>query len=93
VNILATDQEWLSNRFAGEHEEMDDPFGDIEARREETGAYVFDNSIAYIDCELHASYDGGDHTIYVGHIEDLDVQRPDADPLTFFRGDYGTISN
>lgn len=92
VNILAADQEWVSNRFAGQHEEMDDPFEDIDVRREATGALVFEDALAYVDCELSESYDGGDHTIYVGEIEALDVLQPEADPLTFFRGEYGTIS-
>jgi len=92
VNVLAADQEWLSNRFAGKQEDMDEPFADIETRREETGALVFEDAMAYIDCTLEDSYDGGDHTIYLGRVRSLGVQRPEADPLTFFRGEYGTIS-
>lgn len=91
VNVLTSEQESLSNRFAGEHKEMDDPFYDIEARREATGAPIFENALAYMDCTLHESHDAGDHTIYVGRVEDLDVQHPDADPLTFFRGKYGRV--
>lgn len=93
VNILTAEQEWISNRFAGEHKEMDEPFEDIETRRETTGALVFENALAYLDCTLYESYEAGDHTIYVGHVEDIGVQRPDADPLTFFRADYGTITS
>ncbi len=92
VNILAADQEYLSNRFAGQQEEMESPFGDLETHREETGALVFDDAIAYADCELRESHEAGDHTIYVGEVVSLELQRPDADPLTFFRGDYGTIA-
>jgi len=91
VNVLAADQEWLSNRFAGQQEEMDTPFADVDTRREETGALVFEDALAYVDCSLADSHDGGDHTIYVGEVESLGVQRPDADPLTYFKGEYGTV--
>lgn len=91
VNILSKDQEWVSNRFAGEHKEMDDPFEDIDYTTEATGAPILSDSLAYIDCTLWESYDGGDHTIYVGEVQDLEVLNGDEDPLTFFRGDYETI--
>jgi flavin reductase (DIM6/NTAB) family NADH-FMN oxidoreductase RutF len=92
VNVLTTDQEHLSNRFAGQQEEMDDPFEDIDVVREATGAPVFDDALAYIDCTLEHSYDGGDHTIYVGRVEDLGVRDEGANPLTYYQGEYGTIT-
>ncbi|MFC4540332.1 flavin reductase family protein [Halosolutus amylolyticus] len=91
VNILAEDQQEISDRFAGAHKEMDDPFEDLATRREETGALVFENTLGYVDCELFESYDGGDHTIYVGEVQSADTNRSGAKPLTFFRGEYGTI--
>jgi flavin reductase (DIM6/NTAB) family NADH-FMN oxidoreductase RutF len=91
INILTADQEWLSNRFAGEHHEMDDPFEDVEYTTRATGAPIVENTLGFLDCSLWAAYDGGDHTIYVGEVEDLGILDGDADPLTFFRGDYGTI--
>lgn len=91
VNILTRDQEPVSDRFAGAHHEMDDPFEDIPTTRKETGAPVFTESLAYIDCSLAASYDGGDHTIYLGEVEEMGLLEADADPLTFYQGQYGTI--
>ncbi|WP_313693552.1 flavin reductase family protein [Halorarum halobium] len=91
VNVLSAEQEWLSNRFAGEHKEMDDPWEDVTFRREATGSPIVEEAICYMDCTLTESYDGGDHTIYLGHVEEMGVQEPDAAPLTFFRGQYGTI--
>jgi len=91
VNVLSADQEWLSNRFAGQQEELDDPFEDVETFRSETGAPIIADTLAYLDCELDSAYAGGDHTIYVGRVVDLAVQDPEAAPLTFVRGEYGTI--
>lgn len=91
VNILTNDQEGLSDRFAGAHHDLDDPFEDIPVGRRETGAPIFEESLAYIDCSLEASYDGGDHTIYLGRVDDLGLLESDTDPLTFYQGQYGTI--
>jgi flavin reductase (DIM6/NTAB) family NADH-FMN oxidoreductase RutF len=91
VNVLSEDQEWLSDRFAGEHHDMEDPFHDVATRDAETGAPIIEDTLAYIDCRLHESHEAGDHTIYVGEVEAMEVDRDDADPLTFFRGEYGTI--
>jgi len=70
---------------------MDGPFEDISTSRVETGAIVFDKALAYIDCTFYGILAGGDHTIYVGQVEAFETQQPDADSLTFFRGNYGTI--
>lgn len=91
VNVLTAEQEWISNRFAGEHQDMDDPFEDVPTTRAETGVPIIEDTLAYIDCTVWEAYDGGDHTIFVGEVEDLDVGEADADPLTFYQGGYGTI--
>lgn len=91
VNILAMDHRDISDRFAGQQDEYDDPFTDVSTFAAETGAPILEDSIAYIDCSLEASYDGGDHTIYLGHVEELDTLNPDKKPLTFYKGAYGSI--
>lgn len=91
VNVLTADQEWLSTRFAGEHNELDDPFADVDTTRRETGAPIIEDTLAYLDCELHASHEAGDHTIYVGCVVDGGLGRSEAPPLTFYKGEYGTV--
>jgi flavin reductase (DIM6/NTAB) family NADH-FMN oxidoreductase RutF len=51
---------------------------------------VLDEAIAYLDCGLEAQYPGGDHTIVVGRVLDLDL-REGARPLLFFRGRYSRM--
>lgn len=91
VNILTLDQQWISDRFAGKHHEMNDPFEDISTMTKATGAPIIRDTLAYIDCSLQESFQGGDHTIYLGHIEEADQLNRDSDPLTFYQGGYGTI--
>ena len=87
VNVLAADQEWLSNRFAGEHKEMDDPFHDVDVSRGATGAPLVAGTLARADCRIAERLPGGDHTIYVGRVVDVETGEAD-DPLLFYRGEY-----
>ncbi len=88
VNILGADQKDVCGVFASS---SDDKFAGVDWRTEVTGAPVIDGSLAWIDCELHAIHDGGDHDIVVGLVKALDTGS-DADgrgPLLFFKGGYG----
>jgi 3-hydroxy-9,10-secoandrosta-1,3,5(10)-triene-9,17-dione monooxygenase reductase component len=49
-----------------------------------------DGVIAWIQCDLHAVYEAGDHVIALGLVTELEVQKP-VGPLLFFRGGYGTF--
>ncbi len=86
VNILAEDQEHLSRFFAGDR----DPSVEIELK-EVAGAKspILGGAIAWLDCELWQSYDGGDHTIFVARVEALEV--PGGRPLLFFGGRYARL--
>lgn len=92
VNILAADQLHLGEYYADLIELDADPFDTDPTTTAETGARVFTESLAYVDCTLWASYPGGDHTIYVGHVEAADVLNPDTPALTFFRGGWGELA-
>lgn len=90
VNVLSESQQDLAEHFAGMSELDGDPFDDRPTRTEETGAPIFESSLAYLDCTVDAEHPAGDHTIYVGKIEETEVFHDD-DPLTFFRGQWGTV--
>lgn len=52
-----------------------------------TGAPVLHGSLAWLDCALATSYDGGDHEIFLGSVL-ASGSGPEADALLFFRGDF-----
>lgn len=89
-SILSADQQDLGEHFA-DMRELGAPFETRETTTAVTGTPIFAESLAYIDCTLEAAHPAGDHTIYVGHIEEADVLNPDADALTFFRGEWGEL--
>ena len=49
---------------------------------------VLDDVVAYIECHIEAELDGGDHTIVIWRVQQLEVER-DVWPLIFCQGNYG----
>ena len=88
VNILGADQEDVCRVFATSGE---DKFASIGWRRTETGSPLIDGVLAWIDCEVDAVHDGGDHHIVVGRVQGLEVGH-EGDPLVFFRGGYANLA-
>ena len=87
VNILADNQRELSERHA-----------DKTRHTLETGSYqtaasgspVLNNAICSLNCSVWSRYDGGDHVIILGEIEDITANP--GEPLVFFRGKYRQLS-
>lgn len=84
VNILAADQEDVACRYAGQ-EVQAEPIWILDR----AASPVLEGALAWFDCTLVHSYDGGDHTIYVGRVDAFD--RRGGRPLLFFRGQFTTL--
>lgn len=87
VNVLPTEHRHISGQFARSGTEK---FAGISHSTSDLGSPILDDALAWIDCTLHAEYDGGDHTIVVGQVEAMHA-RDGAEPLLFFRGSYVDI--
>lgn len=85
ANVLGSDQADICQIFANDSE---DRFAGIRWRSDTTGSPVISGSVAFVDCQIHAVYDGGDHDIVVGLVKALSVEN-NSDPLLFLRGTYG----
>ena len=83
VNVLSEGQEEVSRRFATKGIEK---FNRIPWHKGATGLALLDGAIGHIECRVVHSYDGGDHTIYVGEV--LSASASDHRPLIFFKGKY-----
>lgn len=90
INILSDQQQAISNSLAkkGGPEKLQS----VPLRKGRTGAPIVENSLAYLDCELHATYEGGDHLIIVGKIVEAAVNAGQA-PLLFFQGAYRSLAD
>lgn len=88
VNILGDDQEDVCRVFASSN---DDKFASIGWRPSETGSPLIHGVLAWIDCDVDAVHDGGDHHIVVGRVRGLDIGH-EGEPLVFFRGGYANLA-
>jgi 3-hydroxy-9,10-secoandrosta-1,3,5(10)-triene-9,17-dione monooxygenase reductase component len=88
VNILAEDQEVLCRTFASKDT---DKFDGIGWEPGPSGSPRLRDVLAWIDCDIEAVHDAGDHEICVGRVKELEVEREDG-PLLFFRGGYGRFA-
>lgn len=88
VNVLAEDQEEVCRRFASK---SDDKFEGLGWRPAPSGAPILAGTLAWIDCDIHAVIDAGDHFYVTGAVRELEVER-EGGPLLFFRGGYGRFA-
>jgi 4-nitrophenol 2-monooxygenase / 4-nitrocatechol 4-monooxygenase, reductase component len=87
VSILRRDQEAVSRQFATRGPEK---FSGIAIDRGALGLPLVQGALARIECSLHATFDGGDHTIFVGRVEHADLT--EGPPLLYFRGGYRQLA-
>lgn len=82
VNVLSARQLEIGMRFAGMKPEIKDRFAGLKTHTAVTGSPLLPDSLAWVDCTVWATYDGGDHTIFVGEVKDLSVSELDM-PLLY----------
>ncbi|MGD9784081.1 MAG: flavin reductase family protein [Hyphomicrobiaceae bacterium] len=91
VNILASDQQAVAERFAGKSGETGEArFAGLEWKRLATGAPVLAGALASLDCELLEQHGFTTHSIFIGRVVD-GLMRAEAEPLLYFRGDYWNL--
>ena len=90
INVLAREQQALSNRFASKKDE-DKRFHGLEFDVGRTGAPLLRGVAVNIDCRVVAEHEAGDHVIYIGEVQE--VRSFDHDPLLYFRGTYGSFES
>ncbi len=84
INVLSSEQQAHSNEYAkkGQHQLIPAHY-----RLGQYGAPIIRDALATFECELHATYAGGDHLIIVGRVRAMQ-QRPTGEPLLFYCGGY-----
>lgn len=88
VNILADDQEELSRRFAVSG---GDKFTGVAYRLGANGAPILQNVLGYLECKIISAHEGGDHTMYLGEVEQAETR--EGKPLLFYRGGYRSLGD
>ena len=89
VNVLAADQDKLSNRFAWVKE---DRFAEGDWMTAVTGAPILADALGWLDCTIFARHDSGTHTIFVGEVKGSAVPRPEELPLVYWNRGYRALN-
>ncbi len=88
VNILREDQQYISDRFASY---LSDKFAEVKYHLGIDDLPVLEDVLANLECRLVNSHANGDHTIYVGEIENVTVN--DGKPLVYWQGNYKELKS
>jgi 3-hydroxy-9,10-secoandrosta-1,3,5(10)-triene-9,17-dione monooxygenase reductase component len=88
VNVLAAHQEPVCRVFASK---VPNKFADVRYRLSAAGLPILDDIVAWIDCDIHAVHEAGDHVIVLGDVKAFDIEHPHS-PLLFFKGGYGQFA-
>ncbi|NNF64992.1 MAG: flavin reductase family protein [Acidimicrobiia bacterium] len=82
VNMLAAEQQAISNRFA--YGDPEDLFDDVPLLHDDPP--VIAGTIGYFVCRLVDTHEGGDHVLYMG--EPIEGEMFEGSPLMYWRGSY-----
>jgi len=87
INVLASQHLDHSNQYAkkGDHLLHESHF-----QPGTSGAPIILDALVSLECELHATHEGGDHLIMVGRVTNL-ITNPTGDPLLFYAGAYRSL--
>jgi flavin reductase (DIM6/NTAB) family NADH-FMN oxidoreductase RutF len=84
VNILRQGESAISELFASL---VDDKFAGLDHDVGIGGVPILRNALATLECRVKFSYHGGDHSIFVGEVENVKVDT--GQPLLYYRSHYG----
>ncbi|MER7007255.1 flavin reductase family protein [Dactylosporangium sp. NPDC000555] len=92
VSVLAASQEPVARHFADRRR----PLGSEQFQVVDwlpgaaTGAPLIAGAAAHLECEVWQTYDGGDHSIFIGRL--LSLRRCAEDVLVFLHGQFHTLA-
>lgn len=86
INILAADQQALSNRFASQ---VENRFAGLNWHTGAFGQPILGDVAAWLECHHFAHHHAGDHIILIGEVADFG--RSERDGLGYVNGRYFTL--
>ncbi|MFQ5879984.1 MAG: flavin reductase family protein, partial [Dehalococcoidia bacterium] len=91
VNILSEEQEELSRRFATKRQLSENQMEGVAYHLSGGGCPILDGCLAFLDCRVADTCAGGDHTIFLGEVEEAGVYA-EGRPLLFYRSRYAKLA-
>lgn len=87
VSILAEGQSLVSNHFAGWGQEGFSP-----TLATLGGLPIIQGSLAQLTCKIVNRVDAGDHTLFIGCVEELSLSTEGLDPLIYAKRGYRSLA-
>jgi flavin reductase (DIM6/NTAB) family NADH-FMN oxidoreductase RutF len=85
IHLLAASQQSLARHFASR---IPDKFAGLAHTITASGCPLLEGTLASIECLPYHIYSGGDHTIAVGRVIEVQVCADDTPPLIYFRNQF-----
>lgn len=87
INILSSDQEALSRRFAAVDSQH--RFEGVGYTRGESGVVLLEDALGHLECRMDARHEAGDHTLFIGEVERASAG--EGRPMLYYRGGYAQL--
>jgi flavin reductase (DIM6/NTAB) family NADH-FMN oxidoreductase RutF len=92
VSVLDESQQGRARWFATRGRPLVGQFDSTPTTRSTvTGSLLLDGALVALECRTVAVHPAGDHDIVVGEVLGLRTQRPDGQPLVYFRSGFRTL--
>lgn len=95
VHLLAADQAAVSGHFArpglSAEEQFAGEYREAVSAGGEGGPPRLRGCLGAIECEKVAAYDGGDHTLFLGGVQEVSLDRSEVEPLLYFSRGYRRV--
>ena len=88
INILDATQEGIAKAFSTSGPKS---FQDIAHRPGRNGSPLLEDAIAWIQCDVRNTVDGGDHDIVIGEV--VECSNAEGPPLLYFDRHYRSLSS
>ena len=89
VNILTTEQQQVSNEFAGGNSQ-EQRFANVAWREGESGAPVLEEALASLECKLVQKVQAGTHWVMIGEVEKVECRS--GEPLLYYNSAYRQLA-
>jgi len=87
VSILKDTQQQISELFAKPQQDpAEEEMLGVRFKWTDTGIPLLEDALAHIACNVVAQHMSGDHTIFVGEVESMELKV--GEPLLYYRGRY-----
>ena len=87
VSILSSQQQGISDRFAGRFSEDSDRFEGLGTHKLVTGAPLLKEFLACFDCKVVSRVTLGTHTVFIGEVLAVEIDEG-LQPLVYYNQDY-----